>query len=335
MPTPQKGWGTPSASSSPISKVPPKSSLDDPDTTKSMADLVVVIEDDDDDDETFAPCRTQSSKSRETHRSSKQRESPPAKKAHTKSPMPQKALKLKSHKASHTSRDEWEECKESRKGSEYKDMCYLTFELVTKLEQLIFEKCNFDQSPISHLSPLWGSDKPSLGSKSTYSKTTHWLQQSQSNIDHFWKKDMALVKTLRQYHFTSNVLEGCTQWKIKKSQILHHMLDVIALHMEDMKRCLDFRNLTPVDQDFRCHVPNHRRLKAVTVREVTHLTMILVLDEDHTHYSDAFGNIFEGDALHKKCFPNGPNGIKTRRGGATHAIVCRFCPYACLNDDYA
>ena len=34
-----------------------------------------------------------------------------------------------------------------------------------------------------------------------------------------------------------------------------------------------------------------------------HLTMILMLDEDHTHYSDAFGNIFEGDALHKKHFP--------------------------------
>ena len=68
--TPQKGWGTPSASSSPISKVPPKSSLDDLDTTKSMADLVVVIEDDDD-DETFAPHRIQFSKSRETHVSSK------------------------------------------------------------------------------------------------------------------------------------------------------------------------------------------------------------------------------------------------------------------------
>ena len=23
-----------------------------------------------------------------------------------------------------------------------------------------------------------------------------------------------------------------------------------------------------------------------------------------------------------------------RKGGATHAIVCRFCPYTCLNDDY-
>ena len=66
-----------------------------------------------------------------------------------------------------------------------------------------------------------------------------------------------------------------------------------------------------------------------------HLTTILVLDKDHTHYSDAFGNIFEGDILHKKHFPNGPDGIKTKRGGATHTIVCHFCPYACLNDDYA
>ena len=188
--------------------------------------------------------------------------------------------------------------------------------------------------PISHLSPLQGLDKPSLGSKSTYSKTTHWLQQSQSNINHFWKKDMALVKALRQYHFASNVLKGHTQWKFQKSRILHHMLDIIALHMEDTKRCLDFCNSMPIDQGFRHCDPNLCCLKAVVVREVTHLTMILMLDENHTHYSDAFGNIFEGDALHKKHFPNGPDGIKTKRGGATHAIVCHFCPYTCLNDDY-
>ena len=145
---------------------------------------------------------------------------------------------------------------------------------------------------------------------------------------------MALVKTLRQYHFASNILEGRTQWKFQKSRILHHMLDVIALHMEDTKRCLDFCNSMPIDQGFRHHDPNLHHLKAVTVREVMHLTMILVLDEDHTHYSDAFGDIFEGDALHKKHFPDGPNGIQTKRGGATYAIVCHFCPYACSNDDY-
>ena len=70
--------------SSPMSKAPPKSSLDDPDTTKSMVDLVVVIEDDD--NETFAPYKTDSSRLRETHRSSKQQGSPPAKKVHTESP---------------------------------------------------------------------------------------------------------------------------------------------------------------------------------------------------------------------------------------------------------
>ena len=87
-------------------------------------------------------------------------------------------------------------------------MCYLTFTPVMELEQFIFEKCSFNQPPISHPSPLQALDKPSLSSKSTYSETTRWLQQSQNNIDHFWKKDMALVKALRQYHFTSNVLEG-------------------------------------------------------------------------------------------------------------------------------
>ena len=139
--------------------------------------------------------------------------------------MPQKS---RSHKASHPS-----------------------FALVTELEHLIFEKCSFDLPPISHPSPLQGSDKPSPGSKSTYSEMTCWLQQSQSNIDHFWKKDTALVKTLRQYHVTSNILEGHTQWKFQKSQILHRVLDVIAVNMESMKRCLDFRNLTPMDQGFR------------------------------------------------------------------------------------
>ena len=128
----QKGWGTPSASSSPISKVPPKSPLNDADTTKSMVDLVSLVEDDD--DETFAPHKMDSSKLRETHGSSKQQGSPPTKKAHTESPAPQKILKLKSHKASHTLWDEWEEHEESRKEPEYKEMHYLTFAPVIELE---------------------------------------------------------------------------------------------------------------------------------------------------------------------------------------------------------
>ena len=76
---------------------------------------------------------------------------------------------------------------------------------------------------------------------------------------------------------------------------------MIALHMEDSKRCLDFHNSMPVDQTFRCHDPNLHCLKAVAVKEVTHLTMIIVLDEDHMHYSDTFRNIFKEDTLCKKC----------------------------------
>ena len=241
---------------------------------------------------------------------------------------------MKSHKVSCTSRDEWEKCEESRKEPEYKEMRYLTFAPVTKLEHLIFEKCSFNQPPISHLSPLRDSDKPSPGSKSTYSETTRWLQHSQSNIDHFWQKDMALVKALRQYHVASNILEGCTQWKFQKSWILHQVLDVIAMNMESTKRCLDFHNLMPVDQGFRCQDPNLCQLKAVAVKEVTHLTMILMLDENHTNYNDAFGNIFEGGALCKKHFPDGSDGIQMRKGGAAHAIVCRFYSNTCSNDDY-
>ena len=166
------------------------------------------------------------------------------------------ARKPKSRKVSHTSRDERGKCDGSKKGLDYKQMRYLTFAPVLELEQFIFEKCSFDQPPISHPSPLRASDKPSPSSKSTYSKTTHWLQQSQKNINHFWKKDMALVKALRQYHFTSNVLEGWTQWKFQKSRILHKVLDVIAVNMESTGRCLDFCDLMPMDQEFWHRDPN-------------------------------------------------------------------------------
>ena len=184
VPAPQKGWGAPSASSSPLLKEPHTLPLDTPDITKPLTDLMVLIENDDDDDDngTFTPHKMDSSKIRDVCESSKWWGSPPAKKVRTESLVAQKS---KSHKASHTLWDEWEKCEESRKGLEYKEMHYLTFALVMELEHLIFEKCSFDHPPISHLSPLQGSDKPSPGSKGTYSEKTCWLQQSQSNFDHF------------------------------------------------------------------------------------------------------------------------------------------------------
>ena len=110
---------------------------------------------------------------------------------------------------------------------------------------------------------------------------------------------------------------------------------MIALHMEDSKRCLDFRDSMPIDQAFRHHDLNLHCLKAVAVKEVTHLTMILTLNKDLTHYSNAFGNIFKENALHKRHFLDGLDGIKMSKGGATHTIVCHFSPYTCSNDDYA
>ena len=71
------------------------------------------------------------------------------------------------------------------------------------------------------------------------------------------------------------------------------------------------------------------------MKEVAHLTMVLVLDKDHTHYSNTFRNIFESGALCKKQFPEELGSIKTKKGGPTQAIVCHFCPHACSNDDYA
>ena len=132
VPAPPKGWGTLGATRSPMSKAPPKSSLDDLDTAEPMMDLMVRVEDDN--DKTFAPCKMDSSKLREAHRSSKWQGSPPAKKACTKCPASWKTSKSKSHKASHTLRDEWEEREGSRKEPKYKEMCYLTFAPVMKLE---------------------------------------------------------------------------------------------------------------------------------------------------------------------------------------------------------
>ena len=76
---------------------------------------------------------------------------------------------------------------------------------------------------------------------------------------------------------------------------------------------------------------NLRRLKAVVVKEVEHLTMVLVLDEDHTHYSDTFGNIFESGALSKKRFPEGVGRHQDEEGwGPPERSCVHFCPHACL-----
>ena len=61
------------------------------------------------------------------------------------------------------------------------------------------------------------------------------------------------------------------------------------------------------------------------VKEVAHLTMVLVLDEDHTHYSNAFGNLFESGALCKKWFPEGSDGIKTKKGPPEPSCATFVC----------
>ena len=88
--TPQKVWGTPSACSSPLLKESHTSPQDTPDLTKSSTDPSVLMEDeggndddDDDDDEAPAPDRVGSSNIQGVRESSKQQESPPAKKART------------------------------------------------------------------------------------------------------------------------------------------------------------------------------------------------------------------------------------------------------------
>ena len=61
------------------------------------------------------------------------------------------------------------------------------------------------------------------------------------------------------------------------------MLDVIAIHLDGMNRCLDFCSTTPVDQGFRHCDLNLHCLKATGVKEVKYLTMVIVLDMKITH----------------------------------------------------
>ena len=75
VPTCQKGWGTPSACSSPLLKEPHTSPQDTQDLTKSLTDPSVPTEHeggDDDDDEMPTPDRTDSSHIKDIHKSSKQ-----------------------------------------------------------------------------------------------------------------------------------------------------------------------------------------------------------------------------------------------------------------------
>ena len=97
--TPQKGCGTPYPHNSPLLK---ESSASPEDLAKSSAALPVVI-DVADDDEASVPVKSHSSNVKGTDEGSKQRESPPAKKAQTED---LEARKSKPRKVSRASRDE-------------------------------------------------------------------------------------------------------------------------------------------------------------------------------------------------------------------------------------
>ena len=149
--TPQKGCGTPYPRSSPLLKESSASPEDTPDLAKSSAVPSVVIDVVDNEEEASVPDKSCSSNVKGTHESSKQRESPPVKKAQTED---LEARKLRSRKLSRTSRDERGRHDGSKKGPDYKQMRYLMFAPVLELEMVIFKKCSFDQPPLSHPSPL-------------------------------------------------------------------------------------------------------------------------------------------------------------------------------------
>ena len=75
VPTPQRGWGAPRASSLPLLKEPRTSPQDTLDLTKSLTEPLVITEDgggDDDNDVVPAPDGMDSSKIKDVCKSSKQ-----------------------------------------------------------------------------------------------------------------------------------------------------------------------------------------------------------------------------------------------------------------------
>ena len=114
--------------------------------------------------------------------------SPPAKKAWTESPVIQKS---KSHKASHPLHGmNGKSVKDPRRDWNTKRCIILHLPQLQSwsTSSLRSVPLTNPQYLIHRLCGVWTSLLS--GSKSTYSDMTHWLQQSQSNIDHFWKKDM-------------------------------------------------------------------------------------------------------------------------------------------------
>ena len=74
VPALQRGWGAPSASTSPLLKEPHMSLPDTQDITNPLTGPAVVTEDDDgndDDDRTFTPGKADPSDIRDTHEGSK------------------------------------------------------------------------------------------------------------------------------------------------------------------------------------------------------------------------------------------------------------------------
>ena len=113
--TPQKGCRTPYPRNSPLLK---ESSASPEDLAKSSAALPVVI-DVADNDEASVPVKSHSSNVKGTDKGSKQRESPPAKKARTED---LEAGSRNPRKVSRASRDERGRRNGSKKGPDYKQM---------------------------------------------------------------------------------------------------------------------------------------------------------------------------------------------------------------------
>ena len=53
----------------------------------------------------------------------------------------------------------------------------------------------------------------------------------------------------------------------------------------------------------------------MAVKEVTHLTMILILDKDHMHYSNAFRNILKGELCVRSISLTGQVALKQEKVG--------------------
>ena len=89
-----------------------------------------------------------------------------------------------------------------------------------------------------------------------------------------------------------------------------------------MEWCLDYCTNALKDQLLKRKDANLKKLKKAAKHICDHLTMVIILDDDHPDYQGTFGGIFEADTLTKRKFTL----IKTSHGKGHQPLCVHFAP---------